>query len=60
MMVIVFLISLLILELVGGLLVLKVVLEERERPAFGFGWLIGAFTSATCFVIFHQIFYSGV
>ena len=55
-MVTVFLVALFTVEIVGGIFVLTVVCNDKEVPIFGFGWLIGAFTAATVYVLWYQTF----
>lgn len=55
-MVVTFLAVLLAVEIIGG--VTLWIASKDDNNAVGFyavGWLVGAFTSATCYVLFYQI-----
>lgn len=54
-MVITFLIVLIVVEIVIGVM-LQASIRDDERSAMFFGWLLGAFTSATGYVLFYQMF----
>ena len=51
-----FLIVLLLAELVGTLILFAVTSKDDEHAAYLFGMIVGAFLTATGFVLFSQIF----
>lgn len=55
-MVIAFLIALLLIEIVGMTLFMVSINKEDNVGMLIIGWVFGAFTSATGYVLFYQIF----